>query len=181
MGSPLRHNALISMALSSLYVVLYYLSDWMAGNQVVDGVASVFFLPAFVRLLGFLIVDFWVIPALFVAGLFCVDLGLDMSGKVIVSAFIAVGGPMGVFIVSQLCSLKPSLSNLTPLRLLGLSAGCSLGNSIFYHLGMNAVGVGEHTPIDHFYVFAGDMVGTWTVIYSIKLMMDFTDRMRLNR
>jgi hypothetical protein len=54
------HDALISVALSVLYIALYYLSDWLVGNEAVGGVASIFFLPAFVRLLGFLLVGYWV-------------------------------------------------------------------------------------------------------------------------
>jgi hypothetical protein len=167
------HDALISVALSVLYIALYYLSDWLVGNEALGGVASIFFLPAFVRLLGFLLVGYWVIPALFVAGLFCVDLGLGMESKVAVSAAIAIGGPLGVAIVSRLSGLKPSLSNLTPLRLLLLSAGCSLGNSIAYHFTLEVLGVAEHSSLGHLYVFLGDMIGTWLVIYCIKLATEF--------
>lgn len=174
----MRYSAMFCVALTCLYVALYYLSDWMAGNEALGGVAGLFFLPAFVRLLGFLVVEFWVIPALFVAGLFCVDLGLGFAGKAVVSSFIAVGGPFGIFVVSRLCKLKPSLSNLTPLHLLWLSAGCSLGSSIFYHFGLDAVGVGEHALRDHFYVVIGDMVGMWIVIYAIKMVVDFVANVR---
>lgn len=177
----MRYNAMFSVVLTCLYVALYCLSDWMAGNEALGGVAGLFFLPAFVRLLGFLVVELWVVPTLFVAGLFCVDLGVGFAGKAVVSSFIAVGGPFGIFIVSRLCKLKPSLSNLTPLRLLWLSAGCSLGSSIFYHIGLDAVGVGEYTPQNHFYVFAGDMVGTWVIVYLIKLGMDVVANVRRNR
>lgn len=94
MTSPsTQHNAIFSVIFTFLYVALYYLSDWMVGNQALGGIASLIFLPAFIRLLGFLVIDYWIIPALFVAGLFCVDLGLGLSGKVVVSAFLSVGGP----------------------------------------------------------------------------------------
>lgn len=171
--SSFQHHALVSVALSALYVALYYLSDWMVGNEALGGVASIFFLPAFVRLFGFLLVGYWVIPALFVAGLFCVDLGLGMAGKVTVSAAIAIGGPFGVFVVSRLAGLKPSLLNLTPWRLLLLSAGCSLGNSIAYHFSLEILGVAEHSTTGHLYIFLGDMIGTWFVIYCIKLATEF--------
>lgn len=173
MTSPsTQHNAIFSVIFTFLYVALYYLSDWMAGNQALGGIAGLIFLPAFIRLLGFLVIDYWIIPALFVAGLFCVDLGLGLSGKVVVSAFLSVGGPFGVFVVSRLCKLKPSLSNLTPLRLLWLSAGCSLGNTFFYHFGLEAAGVREHSPMGYLYVFAGDMIGGWVFIYFLKLLID---------
>lgn len=171
-SSLTQHNAIFSVIFTFLYLALYYLSDWMVGNQALGGIASLIFLPAFIRLLGFLVIDYLIIPALFVAGLFCVDLGLGLSSKVVVSAFLSVGGPFGVFVVSRLCKLKPSLSNLTPLRLFWLSAGCSLGNAIFYHFGLKVVGIGEYTPIEHLYVFIGDMIGTWCIIYCIKIALN---------
>ena len=173
MRDSLLHDALISAALAVLYIALYYLSGWMVGNEALGGITSIMFLPAFVRLLGFLLVGFWVIPALFVAGLFCVDLGLGIEGKVVVSAAIAIGGPLGVFLASRLIGLKPSLSNLTPLRLLLLSAGCSLGNSITYHFSLEALGIADHSSLGHFYVFLGDMIGTWFIMYLIKLATEF--------
>jgi hypothetical protein len=173
MRASLLHDALISAALAVLYIALYYLSGWMVGNEALGGIASIMFLPAFVRLLGFLLVGYWVVPALFVAGLFCVDLGLGIEGKVVVSAAIAVGGPLGVFLASRLIGLKPSLSNLTPLRLLLLSAGCSLGNSITYHFSLEALGIADHSSLGHLYVFLGDMIGTWFIMYLIKLATEF--------
>ncbi len=171
-SSSARYHAIFSVALTFLYVALYYLSDWIAGNEVLGGIAGVIFLPAFIRLFGFLVIRYWIMPALFVAGLFCVDLGLSLYGKLIVSAFLAVGGPFGVFIVSRLCKLEATLSNLTPLNLLWLSAGCSLGNAIFYHFGLEVAGYDDHTEFAHLYIFIGDMIGTWVIVYAIKFAMN---------
>ena len=176
MSPSALYNAIFSVALTFLYVAFYYLSDWMLGNEALGGIAGLIFLPAFIRLFGFLVIRYWIIPALFVAGLFCVDLGLSLYGKLLVSAFLAVGGPFGVFIVSRLCKLQPTLSNLTPLNLLWLSAGCSLGNAIFYHFGLEAAGYDDRTPLAHLYIFIGDMIGTWAVVYSIKFAMDMAPK-----
>lgn len=181
MKQSLRHNIILSGAFSCLYIALYYVSELITGTEGIRGVASLFFLPAFIRLFAFLVVEYWAIPALFIAGLFCVDLGLGLAGKAVVSAFIAVGGPLGVFIVSKLCGLRPSLTNLTPLRLLWLSAGCAAGNAIFYDLGMLAVGAVESDLSLQLTIFAGDMIGTWVVMYCINMAMNVYSKINFSR
>lgn len=173
MTSSTGYNVWASIALALLYVALYHLADVMAGSQSVGGVASLFFLPAFVRLLGFLIVGLWIIPALFLAGLYLVftgayDLGPGNAAEIGMTAFTAVGGPLGVYIASQIGRLDPSLSNLTPLRLLGLSFGCCAGNAIFHHWALLTAGIKSSPAVTDLAVFVGDMIGTWTIIYLIK-------------
>jgi hypothetical protein len=55
---------------------------------------------------------------------------------------------------------------------------CAMGADGEHHLGLDAVGVGEHTPQDHFYVFISYMVGNWGVIYAIKLVMEMSLKWR---
>lgn len=155
------------------YIALYHLSDLFTAVQAIDGVASVFFLPAFIRLLGFLIAGYWIIPTLFFASAFlCVtgayDLGPGVGPELVIAAVSSVGGPFGVFIASQMAGLKPSLSNLTPLRLLGLSVGCSAGNALFHYLGWSFIGDATFSFVRYFSIFFGDFVGTWAIIYLIK-------------
>lgn len=158
----------LAAALCLVYVGLYSLTEAALGNEVVGGVASLFFPAAFVRLFGFLVVGFWIVPALFLAELVCVDLGLPLESRLVVGAFLAVGGPLGTCITARLCRLNLNLANLTPQRLLVLSVGCSLGNTIFYHLGLEAVDFPAHGVATHLATFVGDTVGTWAIIYLIK-------------
>lgn len=153
----------------ALYVSLYYLTGKLVSNEVPLAVASFLFLPAFARLLGVLVIGLWSIPALFIAGLVCVDLGLGWGGKIVVSAFIATGAPLGIKIASALQGLEPTLSNLTTNRLLGLSLASSLGNMIFYNLSMALVGVGNFNLAINSTTFIGDALGTWAVISIIKI------------
>lgn len=152
-----------------LYVSLYYLTGKLVSTAVPVALASFLFLPAFARLLGVLVIGLWSIPALFIAGLVCVDLGLGWGGKIVVSAFIATGAPLGIRIASALQRLEPTLSNLTPARLLSLSLAGALGNMIFYNLGMALVGVGDFNLAIDGTTFVGDALGTWAVISVIKL------------
>lgn len=156
-----------------LYIALYHLSDVFASVQGVEGLVSFFYLPAFIRLLGFLIVGYWIIPTLFAASVFlsitgAYDLGPGLAPELIIAAFTAVGGPFGVFLASRLANLKPSLSNLTPLRLLCLSVGCAMGNAVFHYFAWVVIGDCTFSPVRYFAIFFGDFVGTWAIIYLIK-------------
>lgn len=152
-----------------LYISLYYLTGALVTNEVPIAIASLLFLPAFARLLGFLVIGFWSIPALFVAGLFCVDLGLNLTEQVVVSGFIATGAPLGIWLAAYLMRLEPALSNLTPSRLLWLSLASSLGNTIFYNTGIALVGVDDFNFELSTIIFIGDAVGTWVMISVIKI------------
>lgn len=164
-----------------VYIGLYHLSDVFASVQGVAGVASVVYLPAFVRLLGFLIVGYWIIPTLFCASAYlsltgAYDLGPGVAPELIVAIFTSVGGPFGVYVTSRLGKLKPSLSNLTPLRLLWLSIGCAVGNAIFYHLALRVNGEDTVVPMRDLAIFIGDLVGTWVIIYLIKTALTVYSR-----
>ena len=163
-------------AFTLLYVSLYHLSALVSGPQDTGGLASLFFLPAFVRLLGFLIIGFWIIPALFFDAAFlsltgAYDLGPGNSAELVVAAFTAVGAPFGVFVVSWIEGLKPSLVNLTPLRLLGLSIGCAAGNAAAHYVSFLALGLEPPAANVFFTFFLGDLIGTWVIIYLIKIVL----------
>ena len=153
----------------TLYVSLYYLTGKLVSDDVPVAVASLLFLPAFARLLGVLVIGLWSIPTLFIAGLFCVNLGLGWEGRIVVSAFIATGAPLGIKITSYTQGLEPTLSNLTPTRLLWLSLASSFGNMIFYNTSVALVGVGDFNLRLSAITFIGDGLGTWAVISVIKI------------
>lgn len=166
-------KVLLCGAFAILYVALYYVSGLVSAPQGFDGVASFLFLPAFVRLLGFLLIGYWIIPALALGGAFlsltgAYDLGPGVAMELVVTSCTAVGGPFGVFVASRLGKLQPSLENLTPLRLMNLSIGCAGGNAIFHRFGMMAVNMPHYGFAQDFVIFFGDFIGTWTIIYLIK-------------
>jgi len=154
-----------------LYVSLYYLTGRLVTDDTPVAIASLLFLPAFARLLSVLVIGYWSIPALFIAGLFCVDLGLGLTDRIIVSAFLATGAPLAIAFASRLLLLQPTLTNLTPVRLLWLSLASSFGNMIFYNLGVALVGRGAFEPNVLATTFIGDALGTWAIIYVIKLAL----------
>lgn len=171
------NKALLAVAFAFLYVVILKLTYRTGVYQLLDFDPWLFFPPAFLRLAAFLVLGFWSIPALFLAGLFVVDFGLNTFGIIIVSACCAVGGPFGVDVASKLVSLKSDLSNLTPLRLLALSLGCALGNAALLKMGLLAAdyqpsllyaSIADPEGPHYTSIVIGDTVGTWVMIYLIK-------------
>lgn len=172
-----RTIALTSSLLAALYIALYQLNVLIMGTEAFSGVASVLFLPAFVRLLGFLLVGLWVVPTLFVAAWWCVDLGLDPTSQIIVAFSLSIGSPIALWVARRLVDIQPKLENLNGIHLLVLSIAAALGNGTAYHLGLSVVGA-EPQSINSFMVTAlGDAVGTWAIIYSLKTLLIFIGRL----
>lgn len=173
-----RFEVLFAFAMAALYVALYRLSDVLAGNEAIGGIASLIFLPAFVRLLGFLVIGWWITPALFVAGLFCVDLGLGLESRAVVAAAIAVGAPIGISLVSRFVALDTRLFGLTATKLLVLSFASALGNALFYKTSVMLVRGDPLDPAVMLFILAGDTLGAWAVIVTIKWLLTLVARVR---
>lgn len=169
-----------------LYVALYYLSGMIADNQGTGGFASLFYLPAFVRVLGFLLLGFWSIPALLIGNLIVVatggyDLGPGIAAEVLISLLTAMGAPIGAALACAACKLDPSLGNLNGTRLLLLSLGAAAGNAIaisFGHFLLETPGLHIGIPL---LVIVGDALGTWAIIYLLKALLTFVGMTLRNR
>lgn len=186
MGKGGLNKPLLAIAFSILYAGTYRLFH-SSGlyHHLISFNPWLFYPPAFLRLAAFLVIDFWAIPALFLAGLCCIDFGLGGAGIAIVSAFCAVGGPLGVDLTARLISLEASLSNLNSIRLLALSLGCAVGNAAFLKLGLHTVSyepsslyAGRNLPDmpDYMSIVIGDTIGTWVMIYLIKAVLTLRSR-----
>lgn len=164
-----------------LYITMFFLSDQFVDNQATFGLVSLVFLPAFVRLLGFMILRLWIVPALFIATLLLIadgayDIAPGHTAELIIGAFTAVGGPLGAYATSRLIGLEITLQNLTPRRLLWMSVGCSIGNAVFYRLSLELSGIHIYSTPVTTAVFVGDVVGTWVIIYIIKVALTVAGR-----
>lgn len=169
MESGIQNKALLTILFSLLYSGTYRLFQGMGiYHELISFNPWLFYPPAFLRLAAFLIIGYWSIPALFIAGFCCIDFGMNLTGIAIVSAFCAVGGPFAVDMTSRAISLKPSLSNLTPSRLLILSLACAVGNAVFMKLGLSLANYGKSHIPHYFSIIVGDTLGTWVMIYIMK-------------
>jgi len=170
MESGIQNKALLAVLFSLLYAGTYRLFQGMGiYHELISFNPWLFYPPAFLRLAAFLIIGYWSIPALFIAGFCCIDFGMNLTGIAIVSAFCAVGGPFAVDMTSRAISLKPSLSNLTPSRLLILSLACAVGNAVFMKLGLSLANYGKSHIPHYFSIIVGDTLGTWVMIYLMKM------------
>lgn len=174
--SPHRQAGLA--ALCGLYIVLYHLSGALADNHEIGFAVSIFFLPAFVRVLGYLLFGFWSVPALFVAALACIDLGLAWSDQLLMAGCLAIGGPLGAHVAGRLSGLERSLDNLSPLRLLLVSLGCAAGNALFYTAALAVTGHPGSGMEQVGFILIGDTLGTWTIIYLLKGSLTIWGRLR---
>lgn len=169
MESGIQNKALLTILFSLLYAGTYRLFQGMGiYHELISFNPWLFYPLAFLRLAAFLIIGYWSIPALFIAGFCCIDFGMNLTGIAIVSAFCAVGGPFAVDMTSRAISLKPSLSNLTPSRLLILSLACAVGNAVFMKLGLSLANYGKSHIPHYFSIIVGDTLGTWVMIYIMK-------------
>lgn len=169
MQESLRYKAGMAVLFSLLYAATYRLFQGVGiYHELISFNPWLFYPPAFLRLVAFLVIGYWSIPALFVAGFCCIDFGMNLTGIAVVSAFCAVGGPFAVAITARAISLKPSLSNLTSSRLLILSLMCAIGNALFMKLGLSLVNYETSKMPDYASIIVGDTIGTWVMIYLIK-------------
>lgn len=178
-GSVAAHRKANWFALTVfLYVALYYLSGLVADNQSTGSIASLIYLPAFVRVLGFLLLGLWSIPALLLGNLIVVatggyDLGPGIAGELLLSLLTAFGAPIGAALTCSACKLEPSLDNLNGMRLFLLSLGAATGNALtmsFGHFLLATPGADIGLPL---LVVIGDAIGTWAVIYLLKALLTF--------
>lgn len=166
-----RSTALTAMLLAAVYIGLYRLNVLIMGDTAFGGLASLVFLPAFVRLLAVLLIGWWSIPTLFVAAWFCVDLDLDPGSQFIVATALALGAPLAIQYTRRDTGLHSTLSNLTGQRLLLLSFASAFGNGVAYHLGLLLVGGTPGLTSSFPATILGDTVGTWAVIYALKIIL----------
>ncbi|MEY4670910.1 MAG: hypothetical protein RLZZ415_789 [Pseudomonadota bacterium] len=171
------------LGFATAYVALYHLSGFLIENQFFANAVSFLFLPAFIRLLGYLVIGLWITPALLLAGIVLIlkgtyDLGAGIATELAVTLATAISGPALTHLAARLMQLKPNLETLSPSQLLALSVACSLGNALA--LGSTLWLMVPHS-VERFLftpIFLGDMLGTWLVIYTIKLLLELLIWMR---
>lgn len=170
-------DTLIGFAVCLGYILLYELNELLMGSTAFGGIASLIFLPAFVRLLGFLFLGLRTVMPLFVAAMFCVDLDLSLGNQILVASALAIGSPVALLAANQIAGLRPDLDNLTAGRLLSLSAASSIGSATAYHIALMVIGSEGVSTVTVIVAVLGDAIGTWAIIYALKLLLTLTGRL----
>ena len=169
-------NFNLAVFLAFLYAFLFWLTKELGLTSESVGLISYFFLPAFVRIIAFLIFGPMAIPILFGGGLICVvkgwyDLGNGYAPELIVTLLTSIGAPIGAFIVAHLRGIRPDLQGMSPMDLLWLSGGCAAGNALLLALALQAVGA---VPLSFGLfagIFIGDCVGAWLVLLVLRTFL----------
>lgn len=173
MTHALAHKIAMTAFFGALYIGLFWLTHKLVGIQGFDGLVSLLFLPAFVRLIAFLVIGFWSIPLLFFAGYLCILIGwydIAPGNGVEMSATLAMafGAPLGTWVAMQVRRVQPDLIALSPIDLLWLSIGCSLGNALLQSLALYlALATPPHLDVMAA-IFWGDTMGTWVTILLVR-------------
>lgn len=181
MTNALAHKIAMTAFFGVLYVGLFWLTHMLVGIQAFEGLVSLLFLPAFVRLVAFLVIGFWSIPLLFFAGYLCIlfgwyDVAPGHGVEVSATLAMAFGAPLGTWVAMQLRRVQPDLIALSPFDLLWLSIGCSLGNALLQSL---ALYLALATPPQlgvMAAIFWGDTLGTWLTILLVRAGLLATNR-----
>lgn len=154
------------------YVLLYQLNSILMGTEAFGGIASLIFLPAFVRLLGFLFLGLWAIVPLFFAALICVDLGLNFFEQFFVSLALSCGAPLALRVICSIIKISPMLDDLNARKLILLSSASAFGSAAAYHLALLSIGNVSTSNLILIATVIGDALGTWTIIYALKLILN---------
>lgn len=173
-----RHSkAVFCACLYISYILLHQLSAFINSGLQLYELASWIYLPAFVRLLGVLLIGIWVVPVLFLAMLTLIALGWYDIGpgqhvsEIWIALFTSIGGPLGAYLAWHATSVTRDLSALTAPQLLWMSAGCSLGNVIAHCLAFHSSTFVDFGIEFHLVIFFGDTFGIWAMIYLTKFII----------
>lgn len=166
-----RAIAITGTILTIFYLLLYQLNAGIVGTFETHGIAALVFLPAFARLLGFLLIGFWAAPFLFLGAALSLDFGLDLRAQITVAALLEVGAPAALVLIQMAGLHRPPLKHLTGRQLLVLSLVAALGSAITYHIGLSLAGLEVYSARSFATTVFGNAAGAWAVMYAAKIVM----------
>ena len=165
-----QHLAMIAATIV-LFLAMLALNSWLFLRfEYAPGINWVF-LPAGMRLLCLLLFG-----ASGAIGLLLVSLGVNFllffpgdPQRSLVGAVVAAAAPYLVYRLAQLqFGLRPSLTNLTPLRLLACALAFAVAGPLLMHVYFALRGQHDHLLRGFLVMAAGDFNGTLIVLYLAK-------------
>jgi hypothetical protein len=164
------------------FMCLAYVALWLpvglgADLSVLGEIVSVPFLPAAVRIIGFLLIGLWIIPFLLIAfGILTFSgaiayPGLTTTGLVVLGLIVASAGPVAMALVTRLASLSRDVIDLGWRDLSLLCAVCAAGNALSYSAGLVIVGASRPSASLAPAIFLGDFMGGLIVLGLAALLL----------
>ena len=154
----------------ALYMGLWLIVDVGGRLWNVGGLVDLLFLPAFVRVVGFILIGLWIIPSLFTAFAMLtlvgvmVYPGLSLAEQLTLGLFVASGGPLALALTIRLTNISTDFVDLSIVDVILLSLACAAGNAIFYHAGLMILGLGVPGVNLGAVIFLGDALGSMTML-----------------
>lgn len=168
----LKSALLFASGTALAWVVLFRLNAWLFASAGATAFASWVFLPAALRLVSVLLLGFPAALGLMAGTFYTCDpvLRLDDWQAIGISALSGLGPWVAVLLSRRLLRLPEDLEGLAPRHLAVLSlmgAACNVAPHITaYHLlGKTGAPLTDAIPM-----FAGDVTGTWIVLYLAALV-----------
>ena len=164
------------------FMCLAYVALWLPVGLGADlsglgEIVSVPFLPAAVRIIGFLLIGLWIIPFLLIAfGILTFSgaiayPGLTTTGLVVLGLIVASAGPVAMALVTRLASLRRDVIDLGWRDLSLLCAVCAAGNALSYSAGLVIVGASRPSASLAPAIFLGDFMGGLIVLGLAALLL----------
>ncbi len=164
------------------FMCLAYVALWLPVGLGADlsglgEIVSVPFLPAAVRIIGFLLIGLWIIPFLLIAfGILTFSgaiayPGLTTTGLVVLGLIVASAGPVAMALVTRLASLSRDVIDLGWRDLSLLCAVCAAGNALSYSAGLVIVGASRPSASLAPAIFLGDFMGGLIVLGLAALLL----------
>lgn len=175
--SPTGFRIVAGTFMCLAYVGLWLPVDLGADLSDLGEIVSVPFLPAAVRVIGFLLIGLWIIPFLLIAfGILAFSgamayPGVTTTGLVVLGLVVASGGPVAMALVTRLASLRRDVIDLGWRDLTLLCAVCAAGNALSYNAGLVIVGVSTPSASLAPTIFLGDFMGGFIVLGLAALLL----------
>lgn len=175
--SPTGFRIVAGTFMCLAYVALWLPLDLGADLSGLGEIVSVPFLPAAVRVIGFLLIGLWIIPFLLIAFGILTFIGamaypgVTATGLVVLGLVVASGGPVAMALVTRLASLRRDVIDLGWRDLTLLCAVCAAGNALSYNAGLVIVGASKPWAILAPAIFLGDFMGGFIVLGLAALLL----------
>lgn len=163
--SPTAFRLFVGGLMSVLYVGLWFVVEAGSTFWEVGGLADLAFFPAFVRVIGFLLIGLWIIPSLFLAFVVLtlsgamIYQGLELPQQLGLGVLVASGGPLALALICRVARISTDLVDLNIRSVLVLSLACAAGNSVFYNAGLAVAGLSSPSLEMGTVIFVGDVIG----------------------
>lgn len=172
-GNSFRQIVSTGAVLTVSYVILFQFNANIISAPENAEVATLVFLPAFVRLLGFLLIGLCSFPFLFLAAALCLNFELNLGVQLTLAAFLEVGAPLSLLLFRKIMPVQLTFAYITGRQLFAWSLVAAIGSAMTYHIGLSITQLESFSVKSFATAAAGNAAGTFIICYAIKIALTF--------